>query len=57
MFVGDTWTADVAGARAVGMRAVHLVRSPGHDGVPPEGVTTVTSLLDLVTLLESPRDF
>jgi putative hydrolase of the HAD superfamily len=53
MFVGDTWTADVAGARAVGMKAVHLVRSPGHDATPPEGVTTVASLLDLVSLLDA----
>jgi putative hydrolase of the HAD superfamily len=55
IFAGDTWYPDVEGARAGGLRAVHVWRAdaPPGDGPPPlvEGVERVrdlTGILDLV---------
>jgi putative hydrolase of the HAD superfamily len=43
---GDSWDADVEGARAAGLRAVLVAR----DGTRPEGVPVVASLAELPTL-------
>jgi HAD superfamily hydrolase (TIGR01509 family) len=45
--VGDSLDNDVAGARAVGIRAVLVQR----DGPPPAGVEAVRSLTELPALL------
>jgi FMN phosphatase YigB (HAD superfamily) len=45
--VGDSLENDVAGARAVGIRAVLVAR----DGAAPQGVETVRSLAELPALL------
>jgi putative hydrolase of the HAD superfamily len=55
LFVGDNWTADVEGARAAGLRAVHVWRRPAPPeadlpDVPPgvHRVADLRALLDLV---------
>lgn len=48
--VGDTLTTDVAGARGVGMRAIHLCPSTSV-GRASDGVETIPSLLALPALL------
>jgi FMN phosphatase YigB (HAD superfamily) len=45
--VGDSLPNDVAGARAVGIRALLVAR----DREPPEGVETVRSLEEVPSLL------
>jgi putative hydrolase of the HAD superfamily len=45
--VGDSMDNDVAGARAVGLRAILVAR----DGPPPDGVEAVRSLSELPALL------
>jgi FMN phosphatase YigB (HAD superfamily) len=49
--VGDSYAEDIVGARATGMQAVLLKRSPAAEAVPDD-VTTVSSLAELVPLLD-----
>ena len=54
LFVGDTWGADVLGARAAGLRAVHVRRPDRTDQDPPElppGVVRVPDLRPLPDLV------
>jgi putative hydrolase of the HAD superfamily len=44
--VGDTFAADVEGARAAGLHPVLIAR----DGEPPAGVTAIRSLAELIPL-------
>ncbi len=50
VFVGDRLFDDVSGAKALGMRAVHVPHSavPGHDVVPDATVQRLADLLPLV---------
>ncbi|WP_051798058.1 HAD family hydrolase [Catenuloplanes japonicus] len=50
LFVGDVWGPDVAGPRAVGMRAAHLCRSGRETTAPEPGVWRVGGLAQVVTL-------
>jgi putative hydrolase of the HAD superfamily len=52
LFVGDNWSADIEGARAAGLRAVHVCRDGGPDDRPPvpEGVIRVADLRSLPDL-------
>jgi putative hydrolase of the HAD superfamily len=59
MFVGDNWVADVEGATAAGMRAVHVWRheeAPSWLPEPPSGggVPRVRDLTGLLELLPPP---
>ena len=45
--IGDTWDADVVGAEAAGITALHLVRGGGSTGGP----RTITDLWGLVEFL------
>jgi putative hydrolase of the HAD superfamily len=47
--VGDTIEADVAGARAAGLRAVLIARG-GAPAAPPDGVPVIASLTELLPL-------
>jgi FMN phosphatase YigB (HAD superfamily) len=49
--VGDSWVADVEGARAVGIRAVHVWRHAHALSDPPEDVVRVPDLRPLPALL------
>ena len=53
--VGDTLATDVAGARDVGMRAIHLCHSTGASQAS-DGVETIPSLLALPALLTPAKD-
>ena len=50
VFVGDRLRDDVSGAKAVGMRTVHLVGRPveGFDVVPDAELLTLDGLVELV---------
>lgn len=52
VYVGDTWPVDVVGARRAGVPAIYLA----DDGRPvpeePDGVTRITSILELPDALE-----
>jgi putative hydrolase of the HAD superfamily len=53
LFAGDTWYPDVEGARAAGLRAVHVWRAdapPGDD--PPALVDGVERVADLTAILD-----
>jgi putative hydrolase of the HAD superfamily len=52
LFVGDNWTADIEGARAAGLRAVHVCRDASANGQPPlpDGVIRVRDLRPLLDL-------
>ena len=50
IMVGDSWEADVLGARAAGIRAVHLVR----EGGAVAGPDSVRDLRGLLALLDLP---
>jgi putative hydrolase of the HAD superfamily len=50
LHVGDTLAADVAGARGVGMRAVHFCHACGVDRNPGDG-ETIFSLPELLPLI------
>ena len=50
LHVGDTLASDIAGASAIGMRAVHLCHARGADSIPADG-ETITSLPELVSLI------
>lgn len=43
--IGDSWSADVLGARAMGWRGIHLCRD-GAEQAEPDRVSTLTDLLD-----------
>jgi putative hydrolase of the HAD superfamily len=52
LFVGDTWTCDVEGPRAAGMRPVYIRRThmgPDSTAPPEPDLTAVTSLTALLT--------
>ena len=49
--VGDTLAADIAGARAMGMRAVHLCHAGGADPNPGNW-ETISSLPELLPLID-----
>ena len=49
VMVGDDWEADVVGARAVGIKALHIVR----DGGPSPGPGAITDLWGLVEFLKA----
>jgi putative hydrolase of the HAD superfamily len=51
LHVGDSPTADAAGARAAGLGAALVARPPGHPGAVPRDVPVVTSLTQLEELL------
>jgi putative hydrolase of the HAD superfamily len=53
LHIGDTPAADVAGARDVGMRAVHLCHERGADPLPGDR-ETVFSLRELLSLINGP---
>lgn len=54
--VGDSWTADVTGARNAGIRAVWLDRSGGgRDRELPPGVRRVGGLAEVLPLLDLPH--
>jgi putative hydrolase of the HAD superfamily len=56
MHVGDSVEHDVAGARAVGIEPVLLVRDGGEpDGALPDGVRTIATLRSLLDLLGATR--
>ena len=58
LFVGDTWTADVEGPLAVGLRPVHLHRPDDRRRPPPErDHHNVLRISDLRTLPELLEDF
>lgn len=48
VMVGDTWAADVVGAEAVGIKALHIVR----DGQPSASSDAIRDLWGLVRFLE-----
>jgi putative hydrolase of the HAD superfamily len=53
VMVGDSYEADVLGARSVGMRAIHLLRhrAPEHEAVRHEPAYLVHTLADVAVLL------
>jgi putative hydrolase of the HAD superfamily len=53
LMVGDSYRADVEGARASGMQAVLLARPEWRDQreTPPDGVTVIGSLSELPALV------
>jgi putative hydrolase of the HAD superfamily len=51
VMVGDDLRADIAGALAVGMRAVWMRRPPTRTDEPPVGVPSMTQLRDLPEIL------
>jgi|RhiMethySRZTD1v2_1073278.scaffolds.fasta_scaffold47127_4 putative hydrolase of the HAD superfamily len=54
LFVGDSWPDDVTGARAAGLRPVHVVRT-GADGCAigeHDGVPCVSTIADVLRLLD-----
>ncbi len=51
LHVGDTLASDVAGAKGVGMRAVHLCHPRGADKNPGDG-ETIFSMPELLTLIK-----
>jgi haloacid dehalogenase superfamily, subfamily IA, variant 3 with third motif having DD or ED/haloacid dehalogenase superfamily, subfamily IA, variant 1 with third motif having Dx(3-4)D or Dx(3-4)E len=53
LMVGDSYRADVEGARAAGMEAVLLARPEWRDRreAPPDGVTVISSLAELPALV------
>ncbi len=53
LMVGDSYRADVEGARASGMQAVLLARPEWRDQreAPPDGVTVISSLSELPALV------
>ncbi len=54
MHVGDHVDADVAGATALGIRAVLIDRKDRHPETPlPAGVTRITSLTELLPMIEA----
>jgi beta-phosphoglucomutase-like phosphatase (HAD superfamily) len=57
VFVGDRLRDDVSGARAVGMRTVHLVGRPveGFDVVPDAELDSLDGLVELVGRLARER--
>jgi putative hydrolase of the HAD superfamily len=50
MHVGDTLATDIAGARAIGMRAVHFCHARGADKIPADG-ETISSLPELLPII------
>jgi putative hydrolase of the HAD superfamily len=54
LHIGDTLGTDVAGAIAVGMRAVHLCHARGADSVPSDGAT-IAALSELIPLIDQAR--
>jgi putative hydrolase of the HAD superfamily len=50
LHVGDTLATDIAGARAIGMRAVHFCHARGADKLPADG-ETILSLPELLPLI------
>jgi len=54
LHVGDTLGTDIAGAVAVGMRAVHLCHARGADSVPSDGAT-IAALSELIPLIDQAR--
>ncbi len=50
LFVGDMWGPDVAGPRAVGMRAAYLCRTGPFPDHPVDGVWCVRDLAEVVPL-------
>jgi HAD superfamily hydrolase (TIGR01662 family) len=51
VMVGDSFKADIEGARAAGMRGVLLRRSGEHPPALPDGVSLITTLHELRELL------
>ncbi len=51
LHIGDTLGTDIAGATAIGMRAVHLCHPRGADSIPSDGAT-ITSLRELIPLID-----
>jgi putative hydrolase of the HAD superfamily len=59
LHVGDTLATDIAGARAIGMRAVHFCHARGVDKIPAEGdtISSLPELLPLILEATNPRHF
>jgi putative hydrolase of the HAD superfamily len=53
VFVGDSFDADVIGARNVGIHAIHLRRKPTERVILVEPEVTVTSLSEAVKIINS----
>jgi len=53
VMIGDDLTADVAGPRAVGMRAIWVRRPPGRTDPTPAGVPDVTGLDGILAALDT----
>lgn len=51
VYVGDTWAVDVVGARRAGIEPVFLSDAVGADPPPRDGVTRISSILDLPRVL------
>jgi len=51
VFVGDSVEADVAGAKSMGMRSIHVLRKPIESTHPPRPDATVTSLTEAVEVI------
>lgn len=51
LMVGDDLCADIGGALGMGMRAIWVRRPPTRTDEPPPGVSTITSMNELPTLL------
>ena len=53
LFVGDTWSADIAGALSAGLWAAQIVHEgdPQDEVVPPSGVIRIRALRELIPLV------